>query len=80
MNDSKDGNTKDQEPVRDEIELGGYSFNRLAVVTEATMRLAAGSASDNETACWSHLDRAEWACDAAESLWAELCKRFPEVP
>ena len=80
MTDGKDGNTKDQESVRDEIELGGYSFNRLAVVTDASMRFAASSAAINTAERWSHPDSAEWACDAAESIWAELCKRFPEVP
>lgn len=79
MNDGKDGNTKGREPVRDEIELRGHSVKRLAFVSEAAMQFAAATES-SEVGSMLDQPRSVWACDAAEALWTELCKRFPEAP
>ena len=51
----------------------GCGFDKVAVVLEAAMRLAAA-----ETFIEDHERRAAWAFDAAEAVWDEFCRRFED--
>lgn len=56
----------------------GSGLDRFEFVTRAAVKLAATSVIVSQDHLHLHQERAEWAFDAAEALWVELCKRFED--
>jgi len=66
---------------REEIERDGDGATRLPFVLDAAVRLAAATEScggEDGSFGVEHAGRASWAFYAADALWVEACKWFPE--
>lgn len=67
----------EEDKVREEIEHEGIALDRMFFIAEAAVRFAAAIEADGDSGFnMEHRPRAEWAFDAAETLWDEACKRF----